>query len=145
MSNNEIVKWPSIFDGTFLDTFMRDWEDGFKYAQPATYPTDIVEIKDKEGNVTGHEVDIALAGIPKDNISVTVEPDKLVIKVEKKEKENTSERNYVRKGISHRSMMVTYGLHGVDSDKIEATFEEGMLKVKLPKTNEVKPKQLKIG
>jgi HSP20 family molecular chaperone IbpA len=42
-------------------------------------------------------------------------------------------------------MMVSYGLHGVDSDKIEATFEEGMLKVKLPKTNEVKPKQLKIG
>lgn len=137
---------PSIFDGNFLDKFMKDWSDGFAYSPSTTsYPTDIVEIKDKEGNVIGHEVDIALAGIPKDNINVTVEPDKLVIRVEKVEKENTEERNYVRRGISQRSMMVTYGLHGVDSNKIEATFEEGMLKVKLPKSDEVKPKQLIIG
>lgn len=113
---------------------------------PPGYPTDIVEVRDeKNGNVTGYEVDVTLAGIPKENVDISIEDDCLNVSVNKVEKTEKDSRTYLRKGISQRSMQLRYGLRGIDKDKIRANLVDGMLKVELPLAEEVKPKKIQIG
>lgn len=113
--------------------------------QPQGYPSDLIEIRDENGNVTGHEVSVALAGVPKENVGITVEGDVLNIFINKTEKEENKRKNYLQRGISQRSMQLRYGLHGVDKEKIKASFVDGMLKVELPIAEEVKPRTITIG
>lgn len=140
---------PSVFG---FDAFDKMFENMFNtnifdelYEAPQGYPTDVIEVNNDNGEVTGYEVDVTLAGIPKDNVDIAVDRDVLNISINKVEKEENKNRNYLRKGISQRSMQLRYGLHGIDKDSIEAELVDGMLKVKLPLAEEVKPRKINIG
>ena len=115
------------------------------FEAPPGYPTDIVEIKDDKGNVTGYEIDVTLAGIPKENIDISINDNCLNVTVNKTEKQEDKNRYYLRKGISQRSMQLHYGLRGINQEGIKANLVDGMLKVELPLAEEVKPKKIQIG
>jgi HSP20 family protein len=115
------------------------------FGAPMGYPTNIIRTIDKNGNETGYEIDVALAGIPKENIDIFIEDDCLSISVNKVENKEEKGRDFLHRGISQRSMKLRYGLHGIDRDKIESSLVDGMLKVKLPIAEEAKPKKIKIG
>ena len=115
------------------------------FEAPQGYPTDIVEKKNESGETTGYEVDVTLAGIPKENIDISIKDEVLVISVRKTDKLEDKTRNYLRKGISQRSMQLRYGLHGIDKDNIKSSLENGMLKVELPLAKEAKPIKIEIG
>jgi len=124
----------SIFDGTSaLETY-----------KPG-YPTDIVEVSDDNGQVTGYEITVALAGIKKENVEITTDIDTLSIVVKKSDEPASKNRVYLQKGISQRFMELRYGLHGIDKTKIKASFNEGLLKVELQIADEVKPRAITIG
>ena len=141
---------PSVFGWDAFDQMINEmfgdntFERLMKQPQ-GVYPSDLIEIVDDKGNVTGHEVSVALAGIPKENVEVTVEGDVLNISINKTEREETKRKNYLQKGISQRTGRLQYGLHGVDKEKIKASFVDGMLKVELPIAEEVKPRKVDIG
>ena len=142
-------EFPSVFaadafDDYFGDMFRVGFPESF-FKQSQGYPTDLVEVKDEAGNVTGYEVMVTLAGIQKEKIDVNVDGDMLSINVDKEEKLEDKSRNYLSKGISHRSMQLRYGLHGIDKGKIRADMKDGMLKVELPVAEESKPKKIEIG
>lgn len=139
--NNAI---PSIFGWNFMDKLF-DELDGQFFENVSVYPTDVIELTDEKGNVTGYELDVTLAGIPRENVEVLIDRDVLDISVKKVEQENKNGRNYIRKGISQRSMQLRYGLHGIDKDKIQANIKDGMLKVTLPIAEEAKPNKIIIG
>ena len=132
------------FDRMLGELFSGDTR-GSLFEQPQGYPTDIIEIKDENGQVTAYEVDVTLAGIPKENVDIAIEKDVLNISINKVEKEEDKTRTYVRKGISQRSMQLRYGLHDIDKEKIKADLSDGMLKVTLPIAEEVKPRKVTIG
>lgn len=117
------------------------------FEAPQGYPTDIIETTDKSGIVTGYEIDVTLAGIPKENVDISIEKEVLIISVNKVKKQEDKCRNYLhlRKGISQRSMRLRYGLNGIDKDKIKADLVDGMLKVELPLAEEAKLKKIEIG
>lgn len=155
---NQIVKrgydrFPAIFARDAFDDMIEamlspvhmDFNLERLFEAPQGYPTDIIETKDERGIVTGYEVDVTLAGIPKENVDISIEKEVLTISVNKVEKQEDKSRNYLRKGISQRSMQLRYGLHGIDKDKIKADLVDGMLKVELPLAEETKPKKIKIG
>ena len=85
-----------------------------------------------------------LPGIGKDDLEVTLEGDTLTIKAEKKEEvtedatHHTRERYY---GKYYRSVTLPFPVNG---DKVSATFDNGVLELRLPKTEEVKPRQIEV-
>ena len=81
----------------------------------------------------------------KDDVSISLEDGVLAIRGEKKHesKEETDEvRRYERTyGIFQRSFVVS---DSIDSDTIDATFENGVLTLTLPKAEKAKPKQIAL-
>jgi len=90
-------------------------------------------------------VKTAVPGVNPEDIDISVTGDTLTIKGETKTEEETEEGNYVcremRYGSFSRSITVPMP---VESEKAEAEFEDGMLTLKLPKAEEVKPKSIKV-
>lgn len=140
---------PSVFGWDAFDSlFGSMFDSGVPerlFDMPQGYPTDVIEVKDDKGNATGYEVDVTLAGIPKESVDISIEKDVLTISVNKIEKQEDKNKNYLRKGISQRAMQLRYGLHGIDKEKIKADLVDGMLKVELPLAEESKPKKINIG
>ncbi len=85
-----------------------------------------------------YEVTAELPGLDEKNVEVKVASGVLSIKGEKQEdKEEKKKDYYVRErsfGSFERSFQIP---DGVDTDKIEAVFKQGVLKVTLPKKPEV--------
>ena len=88
-------------------------------------------------------VEMAVPGFKKEDFKVKVENEVLIIEAEKKEEKVEEEKNYTRKEYSHESFCRSFRLpENVKEDMIMAGYEDGMLKLTLPKTNlEVKAKK----
>ncbi len=86
-----------------------------------------------------------LPGLSKDEIDVSVQDDTLVIKGEKKKDAEVKEDDYYRVERYYGSFYRALPLPAeVDADKVEATYEDGVLTLNLPKKEEAKPKQIRI-
>lgn len=86
-----------------------------------------------------------LPGIDPKDIDISLTNDLLTIKGEKKQEKEEKEENYHVIERSYGSFTRSVRLPGqVQSDKINAAFKNGVLKVTLPKTEEAKKKEIKI-
>jgi HSP20 family protein len=86
-----------------------------------------------------------LPGMDKDEIEVNLTDHTLTIKGEKKKEEEVKEENYYKSERSYGSFMSTLELPTeVHSDKVKATFKNGVLEVRLPKTEQAKAKEVKV-
>jgi HSP20 family protein len=163
---NEPAAAPQLFGerGAFeglrrqIDRLFHDFERGLDVWRPfgrsmfdlaPAWPTeitwgtvpavDVVE-KDKEYKVTAE-----LPGMEEKNIEVKLSNGVLTIKGEKKEEKEEKKKNYYfterRFGSFQRSFRVP---EGVDTDKIEASFKNGVLTVSLPKSAEAQKQEKKI-
>jgi HSP20 family protein len=84
-----------------------------------------------------YEITAELPGIDQKNIEVNVAKGGLTIKAEKKEETEEKKKDYYVSERRYGSFQRYFGLpEGVDADKIEATFKNGVLQVTLPKTAE---------
>jgi HSP20 family protein len=90
-------------------------------------------------------VKAAMPGIKPEQTEVTITGNTLTIRGEAKEEKEVKEENYLcrerRMGIFSRSVSLPDGLK---TDKAEATFEHGVLTLKIPKAEEAKPKTIKV-
>ena len=99
------------------------------------------DIQEEKGELV---IKSELPGIDGKDLEVTLEDNILTIKAEKKEEvtedttHHTRERYY---GKYVRSMSLPYNVNG---DKVSATFENGVLELKLPKAEELKTKRIEI-
>ena len=86
-----------------------------------------------------------LPGIDRDNIDVNLSDHTLTIKAEKKKEEEAKEENYYRSERSYGSYVRTLDLpRDVTPDKVKATFKNGVLEIRMPKTEEAKAKEIKV-
>jgi HSP20 family protein len=86
-----------------------------------------------------------LPGIEKEQIEVNVTDHHLTIKGEKKKEEEIKEKDYYRCERSYGSFLRTLELpREVKADNVKATFKNGVLEVRLPKTEEAKAKESKV-
>lgn len=120
----------------FLDTF-ENLERGFTNFVPA------IDVYEEKDNVV---VEATLAGIKPEEVELNVHDDVLTLEGKRETSSEVDEKNYYRKevrsGSFHRSVVLPAS---VQADKAEAKFENGMLKVILPKENTTKPKNIKIN
>lgn len=86
-----------------------------------------------------------LPGMNKDEIEVTVTENVVTIKGEKKKEEEVKEKDYYRRERSYGSLVRSVELPcEVKSDQIKANFKDGVLEVRMPKTEEAKKKSVSI-
>lgn len=139
---------PTIFGRSAWEDVVGEFFGNFdrSFGNDQIVPCDVVQYKDDDGNITATEIQYALAGYNKDNVTIEVNGDKLTIIIEKTDsKEDTSKnKHYVHKGISHRKIETRYNLSGYDKDHIEASFENGILSLKLPVTQKDEVKKIEI-
>ena len=88
-------------------------------------------------------ISLEMAGVPKDQVKVEFENNQLVIsgerRAETKKGQTYSERRY---GKFQRSFTLPAG---IDAEKVEANYQDGILRVYLPKAESAKPRQIKIS
>jgi len=124
-----------------MDRFAREMWDTWK---PFTLEQSLVphtDIYEEKGQLV---MKTELPGIDKKDLDVTLEGDRLTIKAEKKEEvkedatHHTRERYY---GQYFRSVTLPYP---VKEGEISATFDNGVLELRLPKAEEFKAKKIEI-
>jgi HSP20 family protein len=102
----------------------------------------VVDIIDEKDNI---RVRAELPGMKKEEIEVSVNNDTLSIKGEKKEEKEIKEKDYVRSeryyGAFHRSFILPAG---VDPQRVNAAYKDGVLEITLPKREDAKPKEIKV-
>lgn len=91
-------------------------------------------------------VKMAMPGIQKEDIKITVTGDTISIEGSSKEtKEEKEDKKYYLKNFSSYSYSQRFNLPSpIDSDKVEAEFKDGVLTVQLPKAKESQSKQVEI-
>jgi HSP20 family protein len=101
------------------------------------YPrTDIKDAKDKI------VIKFDLAGVPKENIKLTINDDKiLTLEGEKKETKEAKSKDYVKKEIFYGSFKKMIQLpENINEEKLSTEFKDGILTITIPKTEIKKPK-----
>jgi HSP20 family protein len=84
-------------------------------------------------------------GLKKEEIEVNLTDDMITISGEKKKEEKVEKKDYYRMERSYGSFTRSFRLpKGVQTDKAKATFKDGVLEVKVPKTEEAKKKEKKV-
>ena len=120
--------------------FFRSMMDDFFHSDaPAAFRTDVTD----EGDYFLLEAD--LPGFEKQDIHLDLEGDTLTIRAERHSKVEEKEKDkVVRMERSYGSYSRSYDISGIDADAIGAKYENGVLKLKLPKKAELPPASRKI-
>ena len=91
------------------------------------------------------KVEASLPGFKPDEVDISVVGNTLAIKAEAEREEKSEEGRYHYRERRYDSYRRTIPLPtDVDGGKSEATFEDGILKLTLPKVEEAKPKRIEV-
>ena len=102
-----------------------------------------VDVYEDEHQVT---LKIEVPGIDEKDIDVRIENNTLTVHGERKIEKEEKEENYRRVERQYGSFTRTFTLPTtVDSEKVQANYDKGVLKIALPKKAEAKPKQIKVN
>lgn len=142
-----IIKRSDFFPGLSLfdDFFSKDilnWGQNNNSTTNTTIP--LVNIKETNENF---EVEMAAPGMRKNDFKVELDGNVLTITSEKRDENEVKEdERYTRREFSYQSFQRSFQLpkEVVDADKIEAKYDNGVLRLVVPKKEEAKPKPPKM-
>ena len=92
----------------------------------------------------GWTVRMALSGIDPQDVHVDLNGNVLTIKGERTLKKEEGEEQMSEIGYGHFERSFTVS-ENVDAEKVSATFEHGMLELRLPVAETAKPRRIEIG
>lgn len=91
-------------------------------------------------------IEAALPGIKPEDVDITVENGTVTISGKTADERSAEEGSYVLQEIRRGSFSRTVALpNGLEPDKARATFENGILRLEIPKAEQLKPRQIKIS
>ena len=128
-----LVKWNPMLNEE--DEFFN-----FPMVRPNNAPS--LDIYQDQDNVYAK---VALAGVDPENINVSIENSILTLESSTEKKSEIDEKNYYRKEIRYGSFRrnVQLPTH-VQGDKAIAEYEDGILKITIPKKQEEKTKKIEV-
>ena len=134
---NTIVKningYPNLVNSFFNKDLM---DERFAPAYQGTAPA--VNIV---ASAEAYRIEVAAPGLQKSDFKLNLDHNRLTISAEKENKSEEQNEKYTRREFSYSSFQRTFTLPGaVDSEKINATYVDGILHVALPKREEAKVK-----
>ncbi len=142
-------KWLSPFErmeGMFEEFFRRPLGRPFWPGLPkwleGIEPSPSVDIFEEGDDVV---VKTELPGMEKDNIDINLTDNTITISGEKTKEEKMEKKNYYRLERSYGSFSRSFSLPSeVQTDRAKATFKNGVLEVRIPKTEEAKKKETRV-
>ncbi|GGB87332.1 Hsp20/alpha crystallin family protein [Dyadobacter sediminis] len=128
--------FPALFDD-FLSRDLFDWNQSNFSSTSTTVPA--VNIRESEENF---EVEMASPGMDKKDFNIRLDGNTLTISSMKENKQEENKEHYSRKEFSYQSFQRTFVLPKdvVDEDRISAQYENGLLKLLIPKKEEARQK-----
>lgn len=128
---------PSVFDD-----LLKPWNDWFEgrelWNRAASLPP--VNITEEENQFM---VTLAAPGMKRDDFKIDLNGNMLNICNETEEQKVEEEKTFTRKEYNYSGFSRSFTLpEGIDTEKIEAKYEDGILKITLPRTEESK---MKVG
>lgn len=122
----------------FDDLFSRElfnWGTNNFSTNSSTLPS--VNIKETPESF---EVEVAAPGMEKKDFQITLEGNLLTISSSKKDQKEENNGQYARREFSYQSFQRSFELakNVVDGEHIEAKYENGVLKLMIPKTEDAK-------
>jgi hypothetical protein len=88
----------------------------------------------------------SLPGIKPEDLDISVQGDLLTIRGETREETTSGGENWQRREIRRGAFARAFRLPSdVDSDASDASFENGILELRLPKREEAKPRKIQVG
>lgn len=132
-------QFPTLFDRIFENDLF-DWSNRNYSQTNTTVPS--VNIKE---STDAFEVELAAPGLEKKDFNIELNHDVMTISSEKKMENETREgEEFARREFSYQSFSRSFSLpNSADSDKIKAKYENGILRVYIPKKEEAKPRPAK--
>ncbi len=104
-----------------------------------TPPVDIYETDD------GLVIKAELPGVSKDDVSIDVHQNTLILRGERKHEAAVQDERYYRRECAYGPFQRSFVLPTmVDQEKVQATFKDGVLELHLPKSEAAKPKRIAI-
>jgi HSP20 family protein len=137
MSTNALTKKTNVLP-SFVNDFFKPWNDWFDNGFEKTLSIPAVNITENNGQ---YNVSVAAPGMKKDDFKIGLEGDLLTISAEKEEskEEKDKDKQYNRREYNYSSFSRSFTLpEEVKRDKIEAKYEDGVLKLVLPKSETAK-------
>jgi HSP20 family protein len=127
-------RFPALFDDFFKP--WNEWFDNdtnFLGRQLHIPSVNITEDKDE------YSVSLAVPGMKKDDFKIDVNGNMLTISCAKDETKEEKDKKYTRKEYSYSSFSRSFTLPDeVNREKIDARYEDGLLKISLPRKEEAK-------
>jgi HSP20 family protein len=136
---DDLVSFRDAMDRLFEDSIIGPRWGWIAPMRAANLEIDMFETNDKV------VVKAALPGIKPEEVEVTITGNTLTISGESNEEDEVEEEDFLRKERRYGSFTRTVTLpERLKTDKADASFENGVLTLKVPKSEEVKPKMIKI-
>ncbi|HWE40804.1 MAG TPA: Hsp20/alpha crystallin family protein [Isosphaeraceae bacterium] len=136
----EMVSLRDAVNSLLQESFVRPGVPGTPEAPAVRLPLDISE------NENEFVVKASLPGVRPEDVQITVHGDTVTIRGESKvDEEKKGQTWHVRErrfGAFQRSFSLAAP---IDSDKAQAQYDHGVLTLTLPKAEQAKPKQIKVG
>ncbi len=140
----DLARWERDMERTMEDFFGRRlrWPERWFGNTELEITAPAVDLFEEKDDIV---VKAELPGMDKENIEVNLTDHHLTIKGEKKKEEEIKEESYYRAERSYGSFFRTLELpKDVHVGRVKASFKNGILEVRLPKTEEAKAKEIKV-
>ena len=137
----EMVSLRHAMDRLFEDSFVNP--GGWRTIAGGEQITPALDVHETDDHLV---VTAALPGIKPDDVEITMVGQTLTLRGEFKAVEEVQREQYLyrerRYGTFNRTVQLPVRVEG---DRAEATFEDGVLTLRVPKAEEVKPRQIRIS
>lgn len=121
---------PALFNDSWLENAFESIDRAFD-VPGAVYPYNVLTTFNERDELKEYIIEVALAGIGKDNIDVKVRDGRLHIGIKKEESVDVV--SYVKRGISQRSGQMSFKLNeNTNIKKINSSYIDGLLRVTVP-------------
>ena len=143
-----LTRWEPFREFTTLQDrmnrlFRDSYGDGRDEALTTSNFAPPVDVYEDEHNIT---LKIEVPGIEEKDIDVRIENNTLTVHGERKFEKEEKEENFRRVERQYGSFTRSFTLpNTIDAEKVQATYDKGILKVQLAKKAEAKPKQIKVN
>lgn len=142
----DLTRWEREMERMFDDFFGRRlrpfMDERWWPARTISISAPAVDLYDEKDDIVAKA---DLPGMEKEDIEVNIMDNRLTVKGEKKKTEEVKEENYYRSERSYGAFSRTVDLpKEVQIEKARATFKNGVLEIRLPKTEQAKKKETKV-
>ncbi len=129
------MAFPSLMN----EIFKPDWFGGMENHRSTVPAVNIID------NDTNFELSLAVPGRQKEDFNIEIDDNVLAISAEVKNESDNLKENYTRREFGFTSFKRAFTLPDtVDTEKIEASYENGILHFVLPKKEEALPKPKRL-